>query len=239
MRSATRSHEKRSASDEPATSTAIQSTPEPAKPSSFWLARRAQSRARRRRCRPRPGLPTGRAASIRARRWRPAAAPGRAHRPRRQGRARHVGRRAAAGAHRAGQRAEPGPRADQHRPPDRVAADEEGEIGQPGAEHAGAVLNRAAGAGGREARVGRAVRRQRQHRDQPDDGADKKDELLAPMRRGAGDGLRDGAGSTPSPRSEPRGKSSPHCRRAMRRIGRRAACAGPARAETLSPSAAP
>ena len=81
--------------------------------------------------------------------------------------------------------------ADQHRPPDRVADQEEGEVGDPGADDAGLVLHRPAAARGGEARVGGAVRRQREHHQQPGDGAGQQGHLVAPAgrlwpRRGAG-----------------------------------------------------
>jgi hypothetical protein len=105
------------------------------------------------------------------------------HRPRRQHMGRRLCRRPAVRAKRSGQRAEPRAGTDDDRPPDRIAGEEEADVGEPGAEDAGAVVDRTAAARGREPRIGRAVGSERKQCDQPDDGADQERGLLAPVRR--------------------------------------------------------
>ena len=100
---------------------------------------RARSRARRRHGRRQPRLRTGTGASTRARRWRTAAAPGRARTASAAGVRRRAGgsahRRAAAAPARRARRA--APTAQHHQT--EIAEQEEADVGEPGAERAGPV----------------------------------------------------------------------------------------------------
>ena len=90
------------------------------------------------------------------------------------------GRPRRVGAQNARQAAEPGAATDQDRPPDRVAGQEVRQVREPGTGGARLVLQRAAGARSREARVGAAVRRQGDDGQDPGHGSHEETELRAP-----------------------------------------------------------
>ena len=83
---------------------------------------------------------------------------------------------------------EPFAPADRHQPPRRIAEEEEREIGEPGAQRAGRVVQHRRAAGGGERRVGGVVRGHREQRQQPQHAAGEQLELQLPVRmvRGAG-----------------------------------------------------
>ena len=78
---------------------------------------------------------------------------------------------------------QPGPRGHQRQPPDRVAEQEQREVGHPGADLAGLVAQRLAGARGGEGGVGSVVGDQRQQRQQPEHGAGQQPELRGAAAR--------------------------------------------------------
>ena len=105
---------------------------------------RGSSRARRRHGRRQTALPTGTAGSTRATRWRASSSA----RPSQNMPARALGARPARRRRRAARRASAPSQArsaDEHQPPDRIAEQEEREVGEPGAERAGLVVHRRRG----------------------------------------------------------------------------------------------
>ena len=96
---------------------------------------------------------------------------------------RHCNRHLVA-AHGIRQARQPRARADRHQPPDRIAEQEQTQVGQPRADDARLVAQRRTVAGGRETRVAEVVGGQRQQQQQPEHRAGDEHRLVAPARRG-------------------------------------------------------
>jgi hypothetical protein len=85
-------------------------------------------------------------------------------------------------AHRPGQADSQARRRHRHEPPDRIAEQEQAQVGHPGTEQAGLVAQRLAVARGGEARVAEVVRHQASKNSSQASGADEQQGLLAPAR---------------------------------------------------------
>jgi hypothetical protein len=130
-------------------------------------------------------------------------------------------RRRQVGAQPARQGAEPGPAGNRQKPPGRVAEQEQRDVGEPGADHADAVVQLRAEAGGGPCAVRAVVGGQGEQRQQPQHAAEHHRELQAPARH---TGRRRCAavaqgGRRRRAQGTERKTHAPDCRRGVRRAG--------------------